>query len=280
MNDAVTQGGDSGTLTGANYTAANPTNYTSTTVPNYTIAGGGGGGNVSEAQFFTAADLEKARREERDKLYGRIDKADAKFKSLEDEVASLRQTTKEREAAEAAARQAAEDALRAKREDELSAKQLIEQREAEWNEKFSRIQEENNKTRLIYERDQEFLRLKNYIERRAREEMAAETIGDELIDFITGNNEAEVETSIVMLREKTERILNGVREGQQQSRAAMPGVSASGQPPMGGPLDNLSGQNKQLTDEDIKSIPMSDWHEFRRRIGLSNTDTNQGLYGP
>jgi DNA repair exonuclease SbcCD ATPase subunit len=257
----------------------NPTATTSTVLPNY-VVGTGGSGNVSNPQFFTAEDIEKARREERDKLYGRISKTDEKFKSLEDEVASLRQITKEREAAEAAARQAAEEALRAQQQEELSAKQLIEQREAEWKQRFEEIERKREKDRMIYERDQEFLRLKNYIERRAREEMANETIGDELIDFITGNNEAEVEQSIIMLREKTERILNGVREGQQQSRAAMPGVSASGQPPMGGPLDNLSGQTKQLTDEDIKSIPMSDWHEFRRRIGLSNTDSNQGLYGP
>lgn len=230
-------------------------------------------------QFFTAEDIEKARREERDKLYPRISKQDERFKSLEEELSSLRTDRDRRAAEEEMHRKAAEDALRAKSEEELSAKQLIEQREREWNDRFDQVKREQEQARLMYEKDQQYLQLRNYIERRAREELSNELIGDELIDFITGNTEAEVESSIVILRDKTKRILDGMREGQAQTRASMPGVALTGQPPMGGPLDNVSGQNRQMTEEDIRGIPMSEWHKFRQQIGLDNASSNRGLYG-
>lgn len=231
-------------------------------------------------QFFTHEDIEKARREERDKLYGRISKTDEKFKTLEDEVAALRQTAQQRSDAEAAARQAADDALRAQQQEELSAKELISQREAEWKQRFEEMERKRENDRLIYEKDKAYQEMRNYIIRRSGEETAQGLVGPELIDFIVGETPEQVEASIVILRDKTKRILEGIREGQQQNRAGMPGVSTSGQPPAGGPLDNLTGQQtQQLSAADIARIPMSQWHEARQQLGLGSGDSNQGLYG-
>jgi hypothetical protein len=230
-------------------------------------------------QFFTADDIEKARREERDKLYGRITRTDEKFRTLEDELKSLQADRDTRQAEEERRRQEATDALKAKDEAEMTAKQLIEAKEKEWNSRFQEIQEQQRTHEAMLAKEREYMTLQNFIQRRAAEEMSAGTIGDELIEFINGNSQAEVEASIVKLREKTQSILNGVREGQQQRNAALPGVSLAGAPPSGGPLDNISGQQRTMTPEDIEKIPMSEWHKFRQQIGIDGAGSNRGLYG-
>lgn len=263
-------GGDGWYTSGGTSTAPAPVTIT---------AGGGTGGSAEPRQFFTSEDIERARREERDKLYGRISRSDEKFRTLEEEVAALRQAAEQRALAEQQAREEAAETLRRKQEDELSARQLIEQREREWQDRFTQFQREQELARVAYEKDKQHLALKNYIERRAREEMANELIGDELIDFINGNNEEEVEASITVLRDKTKRILDGIREGQQQARAGMQGVQGTGAPPVGGPLDNLSAPSqREMTLEELKAIPPSQWGNYRGQFGLTGSDSNQGLY--
>lgn len=231
-------------------------------------------------QYFTMDDLEKARREERDKLYGRISKTDDKFKTLEEELARLRAESDQAAAQEKAQREAAEAELQLQREKEMDSRQLIEQRDREWNDRLAKIQQENEQARAMYEQDQRYMKLQNYIQRRANEETTNRTVAPDLIDFIDGNSEEEVENRIKMLREKTTSIINSLAEGQVQQRAAMPGVAPGGQPPMGGPLDALPTGNpgQQMTAEDIKKIPMSQWHEFRQRAGLANADGGGGMY--
>lgn len=254
-----------------------PSNYTATTGTNtITYPAGGSGGTA--AQFFTAEDIEKARREERDKLYGRISKGDEKFKTLEEEISALRQAAADRENSEKQAREAAAELERQHAESELSAKQLIETREKEWQDRFADFQRKQELAQAAYERDKQHLALKNFIERRAREELAGDHIADELIDFINGNSEAEVEESIVNLRAKTQSILENIRAGQQQLRAGMPGVSNTSAPPAGAPLDNITGQQRDLSPEEIRNIPMSEWHKHRAAFGLTSADSNQGLY--
>jgi len=231
-------------------------------------------------QYFTMDDLEKARREERDKLYGRISKTDDKFKTLEDELKRLRDESDAAASAERTQREAAEAALKVQQEKEMDSRQLIEQRDKEWNDRLAQIQKDNEQQRAMYEQDQRYMKLRNYIQRRASEEKENRTVAPDLCDLIDGNTEEEVEARVNMLREKTTSIINSLANGQVQQRAAMPGVSPGGQPPMGGPLDALPTGNpqQQMTAEDIKKIPMSQWHDFRQRVGLGNADGGGGMY--
>jgi len=270
-----TNAGAGGNNSAVGYTTTTGTNTVSLTPQNYTISGGGGG---NSQQLFTAEDIERARREERDKLYGRITKTDERYKTLEDEVAALRKSADERAAAEQRAREATAELERQRAEEEMSSRQLIESREKEWQDRFADFQRKQEAAQAAYERDRQHLALKNYIERRAREELSGDHIADELIDFINGNNEAEVEESIVNLRAKTNSILENIRAGQQQVRAGMPGVSNTSAPPAGAPLDNITGQQRQLTPEEIRNIPMSEWGKHRAAFGLTSADSNQGLY--
>lgn len=230
-------------------------------------------------QYFTVEDLEKARREERDKLYGRITRTDERFRTLEDELKQLQTDRDSRIAEEARRREEAEAELRRQRENDMDAKQLIAEKEKEWQAQLEQIKQQQATQEAMHAKEREFMALKSYRDRRAAEEQANGTVGPELLEFISGSSEQEIENSIVKLRAKTDSILKGVREGQQQSRAALPGVSLTGAPPSGGPLDNISGQQRQYTAEDIAKMSMPEYEKFRRQIGVDGAGSNQGLYG-
>jgi hypothetical protein len=234
---------------------------------------------TSPNQFFTVEDLEKARREERDKLYGRITRTDERFRTLEDELKQLQTDRDTRIAEEARRRAEAEAELQRQRESEMDAKTLIAEKEKEWQAQLEQVKQQQATHEAMLAKEREFMALQNYIQRRAAEEMAQGKIGDELIEFINGNTEQEVEASIVKLRAKTDSILKGVREGQQQRQAALPGVSLTGAPPSGGPLDNISGQQRTYSKEDIEKMSMPEYEKFRRQIGVDGAGSNVGLYG-
>jgi hypothetical protein len=230
-------------------------------------------------QFFTADDIEKARREERDKLYGRITRTDERFRTLEDELRTLQTDRESRVAEETRRREEAEAALRTQRESEMDAKTLIAEKEKEWQAQLDQVRQQQATHEAMLTKEREFMALQNFIQRRAAEEHANGTVGPEFIEFINGNNEQEVEASIIKLRTKTDSILKGVREGQTQRQAALPGVSLTGAPPSGGPLDNISGQQRTYTKEDIEKMSMPEYEKFRRQIGVEGAGNNQGLYG-
>src|SRR5437660_5876708 len=84
--------------------------------------------NNHSTKTFTAEDIEKARKEEKDKLY----------KSIEDmkgQLAAITQEKAEREKAAKEAEKQAAQAAKAKAEEELSAKELLAKKEAEWEER-------------------------------------------------------------------------------------------------------------------------------------------------
>lgn len=234
---------------------------------------------TSPNQFFTVEDLEKARREERDKLYGRITRTDERFRTLEDELKKLADDRDSRIAEEARRRQEAETALQQQRESEMDAKQLIAEKEKEWQAQLEQVRQQQATHEAMLDKERKFMALQNYTQRRAAEEQANGTVGPEFIEFINGNDEQEVEASIVKLRAKTDSILKGVKEGQTQRTAALPGVSLTGAPPSGGPLDNISGQQRTYGKEDIEKMSMAEYEKFRRQIGVDGAGSNVGLYG-
>ena len=82
--------------------------------------------NYTMPAQFTSDDIEKARAEERDKLYSRISRTDQKFKTLEEELKSIKDARDADLAKEREAREAAEAEAKRVLEDEMSARQLIE----------------------------------------------------------------------------------------------------------------------------------------------------------
>lgn len=218
---------------------------------------------------FTVEDIEKARKEEKDKLYSRIDSMDTELKAMREE----------REKREAAERKAAEDAAaaqQARQAEEMSAKELLAQKEQEWNQRFSQIEAERQRSEAILEQERRLNELRSY--RAERLDAEQENILPELRDLVTGNTEQEIEASLASLRERTERILGNVQAAQQQQRSGARGVPVTA-PPVG-PMDNQP-EYETVTAEDIRNMDMTQYSKYRERLlgASSQARSNRGLFG-
>lgn len=225
---------------------------------------------------FTAADLERVRQEEKDKLYGRLTKVDERSEALEAELKTLREERQAREAEEAQHKQAEEDAAKAKAESEMSAKRLLEERSSEWEKRFEQIEREREQERAALAKESEYNRLRAYIQERAGAERA--NIAPELVDLISGNTPEEVDASIQMLKDKTSQIFESVQSAQETARSQMRGVAATGYTG-NGPTDSEAG-SRQLSAEDIKNMPMAEFAKYRSQLlgAASNRSNNRGLF--
>ncbi|MEU1816100.1 hypothetical protein ABZ543_13015 [Streptomyces roseifaciens] len=226
-------------------------------------------------QTFSAEDIERARQEEKDKLYGRLTKAEERFTTLESELATLRQEREAREKAEAAKAAAEEEAAQVKREADMSAKKLLEERSTEWERRFAEIQEERSREREALAKEAEFNKLRAYIQERISAERTA--IAPELIDLISGNSPEEVDASVELMKAKTAAIAQSMSQAQQQQRSQMRGAAVTGYTP-NGPTDD-SGY-RQLSAEDIKAMPMSEFAKYRSQLlgAASQSSVNRGLF--
>lgn len=225
--------------------------------------------------YFTADDLAKARQDEKSKLYGQIEEQNAKLKEMSAWV-------EERKKAEADAEQARLEAERKQAEDEMSAKQLLEQREAEWNERFAQLEQQREMDKALAEKERQLAEVAAYRERRIREE--AENILPELLDLVAGSSPEDIEASIVGLRQRSESILGNVQQTMvpppvpSTPLGALRGTSVT-TPPVG-PMDNQSNY-QTLTPEDIAAMDMNTYAANRDRIlnATAHKVRESGLYG-
>src|SRR3954471_19666402 len=150
-----------------------------------------------EVKTYTAEDIERARQQEKDKLYSRIEE-------LSSTVKSLKQTEDER-AAEVK-RKADEKAAEAerKRQEDASAKELLNDAQKTWEQRFQEMQQQYEQEKLLREKEAEFHELQQYIQKRVSEE--SDNIAPELLELVEGNNPQEVEASIGKLRAATEKL--------------------------------------------------------------------------
>lgn len=243
--------------------------------------------------YFTAEQLEAARREaiekarteERDKLYPKINKQDEQFKAMQEELAALKQAEADR-AKELAKRQAEAEKAKQKAADaELSAKELLEKRHAEWEAQRAQdkadhearlavIAEQQQLQQAMWDKEREMAQLAMYI--RDQIEANRDNIAPELLDFIDGTTKEEVDASIERVKAKTAAIVEGMRQAQLQTRAGMPGVAPSGGATALTP--GLDTGDRQLTPDDIKGMSMKDFAALRSKMGI-NGNGGQGLFG-
>lgn len=243
-------------------------------------------------QTFTAEDvenarreaIEKARREERDKLYAQISKGDDRFKEMEAEVKRLKEI-EERAAQAEVKRQAEIDKAKKKAEEaELSAKELLDKRQREWQEQLeatraeqaaqlAQIQEQQRLQQAMWEKEREMAALQIYI----RDAVAAnqDQIAPELIDLIGGNTKEEVDASIADMIARTARIVEGMRQATVAARAGMPGTAPSAGAT--GLTPGLDTGTQQLTADDIKNMSMQDFAALRQKAGMGSM--GQGIFG-
>jgi hypothetical protein len=221
-------------------------------------------------QTFTAEDIARARREEKDKLYPRIEETQARLARLEQE------REEERQRAQAEADRVAQEAEQA-RLAELSALERIEETERRFNERLAQIEEERAQERALAEKEQELLRVQQYI---AQQQQAnAEDIVPELLDLIAGNTKEEVDASVATLRERSASILQNVAaaQGDQPSATAPRGASITA-PPVG-PSDTNSAQ-RTFTADEIAAMSVTEYAKHRETLmqGASQRVRDRGLY--
>ena len=255
-----------GTVDSSNTTLATGTN-TSPPVNIYTQQPAG--------QYFTAEQLEAARQQEKDKLYPQLESLKDQLNTFKAEVDTYRQ---EREAAQEAAKKAAEEAAEAQRkadEEKLSIKELLEKRDQEWQKRQAEMENKFEVERTIMQKDRELAQLQSFIQRRVSEEIAANTIIPDLVDFVDGNTPDEVEASITRLKEKTASIVEG-KQRMLSGQTPTPGVSPTGFAPTG-PLDNLSG-TQELTPQQIRDMSPAEYAKFRAQVGIDKAGNNRGLF--
>lgn len=209
---------------------------------------------------FTEEDLERARQQEKDKLYPRIEEITGQLKQLQEER-QAEQAERQRLAQEA------EEARRAKEEGEMEVRDLLSKREQEWEQRFEQQQAQYAHDRAIFEQEQRRVQVANY--RRDRIEQEQEFIIPELRDFIAGDTPEEIDASIEAMKQRSESIIGNVAAAQQpQFRGTvMPSV-----PPVG-PMEQLPSE-QSLTPEEIKGMDMKTYERYRDQL-LRATNPNQ-----
>jgi hypothetical protein len=218
------------------------------------------------SRLFTEEELEAARRQEKDKLYPKLEKLEQELRSFQEE----------REAAERAARDAAEKEAqerKAREEAELSAKELLMKKEDEWNQKFNNVaseweqrlqavQEEAEAHKAALEMERRFQSLESYKNRRLAEEQ--DNIMPELLDLVRGNNEEEIDAAISAAVTKTSAIMSSIQQSLPQQQQRLRGISSVGSTPSG-PLENMTEQ-QVLTTADIANMSMEQYAQVRDRL--------------
>lgn len=215
---------------------------------------------------FTQEDLNRVRREEKDKLYPELDRMKA-------EMQVLLQEKEAREAAEKAAREAAEEAERKAREEEMSFKELLSAKEQEWSEQLRLERQERETAIAALEKEREFLQLQEYRSRRVEE--SRDSILPELIDLISGNSAEEIEASIRGLTERSERILASTQQAMQTARRDTSGARVTSPPAE--PLDAYSG-SQSFTPDQVRDMSMQEYEQYREQF-LGKGSQSTGMFG-
>lgn len=220
-------------------------------------------------KIFTREDIEKARREEKDKLYSRIE-------AMDSEVKRLREEREERE--RLAAEQAAEEEARrkAEAEEEMSVRELLQAKEQEWQNQFAQVQAEREEERRLFEMERQFQALEQY--RLQALQANEDDIMPELRDMVGGNTQEEIDQAVALAKDKTARILANMTAAQQQVRQTQRGASVTA--PAAGPMENQTNY-QTLTADDIRNMDMDTYRQNREKLlgALGSQTRDQGLYG-
>jgi DNA repair exonuclease SbcCD ATPase subunit len=220
---------------------------------------------TDNSKLFTPDEVEAIRRQEKDKLYDKISKLQEQV-----EIFNQERTEQQRLAQEAAAKEAEERRLR--EEEEMSAKDLLTRKEdefqqqintvqQEWEQKFTALQQEAEAQKALLEQERRFQEIESYKSRRITEEQ--DNIMPELLDFVRGNSEDEIESAISAVRERTSAIMENIQQAMPQ-RQNLRGVPATGSTPIG-PLENMTEQ-QTLTSADIANMTMEQYAQVRDRL--------------
>lgn len=228
-------------------------------------------------QSFTAEDIAKARKEEKDKLYGKMQQIESGWEAAKNDIAALTASkAAEVSAAAEAARVAAEEAAKQKWE-EQDSKSLLADAQKEWQSKFDAIQAERDNDRVLFAKEQEFSALQQYAQNKVTEALQGNLIAPELADFVAGNTAAEIDASLELVKAKSNAIVENIASAQVQAKAQMRGVSPTGYS-TSGPMDT-DPAHKSYSNEQLKNMSMAEYAKNRASLlGAASAPGNRGLF--
>lgn len=215
-----------------------------------------------QGRFFTEEEVAAIRREEKDKLYGRIETMGSQLEELQ-AARAAEQEERERLAHEAA------ELAKSKEESELEVRDLLARKETEWQQQLAKLEQRYDADRAVFDRERQFNELQEY--RRQRVEQESEFILPELRDLITGDNPAAVDASIEVMKARTEQIFANMAAAAPvppQPRGAAPTS-----PPVG-PMEQLPSY-ESLTPEDIKGMDMETYKRYRSQLLQATSPNNR-----
>lgn len=207
---------------------------------------------------FSAEDIERIRKEEKDKLYpqlAKVSELEQRLKTFEEERAASQKTKEQQESEE-------HERTEAARREEMSAKELVEETRREWETRFNEERARREQQEALLERERQFTTLMQHRTKRLAEE--GEDIIPQLRDLVTGSTPEEIDASISSLKERSSAIFQDVQQAQQGIRAAMPGVRPTA--PTIGPMEQNEESQQTYSAEDIRARDMTWYIQNRDKL--------------
>jgi hypothetical protein len=229
----------------------------------------------TSVRTFTAEEVEKFRADERNKAANKVAKLQAQFDETNAKLAEVAAAQAARDAAETAEAEARAAALKNAEEADLDAKQLLDKRQAEWEEKFAKLEHDQRQKEAALALERQYLEMKAYIQGRWAEETANHTIHPTFKDYIDGTTVEEVEASLALAKQKTDLMAQEIaaREGGRQQQAFQTGQGVG---TWTGPSD--MGHAAEGGDEvDFTDLSYADF--VKNRSKLIRTNGNSGIFG-
>jgi len=223
--------------------------------------------NTTETRTFTAEDIEKARQQERDKIYKDLQKESEQRQSLEERLAQFEAERKAAQEEEEAKRQQEEEEAKRqqeeqerKSEEEMDVKELLKKKDEEWQQKFAELEAKRQQEQALLEKERQFNALQEHKSTRLMEEQ--DNIAPQFLDYIQGNSPEEIDQSIEQAKVKTQQILDQFQQAAQSQRQASRGVAPTSTP---GPDADYS-QNRTFSPAEIQNMSMAEYAQYRKQL--------------
>jgi uncharacterized membrane protein YqiK len=206
----------------------------------------------SGERLFTATEVEEFRKQEKDKMYGRVETMEQEVKRLREEREAERKAAEEEQAR-------IEAEAKAKAEEGMDVRDLLKQTREEFQAEIAAAKEEAARAQAMLEQEQRLAALSAY------RTQALQAVGDRLVpefaDFIGGDTPEQIDASIADALERSDRVIQGMMAAQQQQLQGMQGARVTA-PTGNGPLEEQQEQ-RQISVEDIRRMSPSEYAAHR-----------------
>lgn len=228
---------------------------------------------TDELKAYFDQERERVRQEEKNKLYPQIDELQTTVKTLAD-AETARQAELDTQA------QAAAEAERLRQEAEMTAVERVQQIERDMDARLKAAEEERDRERVLRQREAELGQLLTYRATRVGQE--SDNIMPELVDFVRGNTQEEIDASIEDVKARTASVLAQVQQQQVGNRQQLAMPVSSGPALEPNAMAGGDGGQRALTAEDIRNMSMEDYNLYRPQLLAASGQrvAQNGLYAP